>query len=93
MNNKIKTFIWLMVLVILVGSYLHIPNNVIQFVNNLIVSAIIGVISSGVAGSIVEKFGGDFLKNIFINIKILGIEFSVSIFIIVTAVVKWLIFK
>ena len=50
------------------------------------------IVLVAVAGQLVEAFTGDFLKTIALNVKIIGIEFSITAFAIATLIVKTLLF-
>lgn len=64
-----------------------------DFVVSLFTSAIVGAVTSLVAGTIIEAFTGDALKMVLIPVKIGPFEFSVSLFVIATIVLKLLLFR
>lgn len=89
--EKLKIFVWLMVGVAFVGAVLHIPNAVTNTIIQWLVGLFVGSVCSLVAGSLVEAVSGDLLKQIALNIKIMGFEVSITVFAIVTFIVKiWL---
>jgi hypothetical protein len=87
-REKFKTIIWIVVLVIIIGTILNVPTNITDLIVNLLLSIGIGIIISGICGSIIEALpGGEFLKKIAINIEIKGINFSVTISLFTIAVI------
>lgn len=93
MKNKIKNFVWLIVLVALIGALLGIPDSITHFMINIIIGFMIGSITSAIAGQFIESLSGDFLKKILITFEIKGIRFSFTIFAIVTIIVEFWLFR
>ena len=92
LEDKTKLILLVIILVAVGGSYLGLSTDTINWINELLISMLIGLFLSAVVGSIIEAFTRDFLKTIFLNIPIFG-DFSISIsaFAIATFIVKvWL---
>jgi len=70
---------------------LNVPAELTNSIIEWLVGVFVGSLFSFVAGALVEAFSGDLLKKIALNIEILGFEFSITAFAIVTFIVKiWL---
>lgn len=82
-----------MVIVVLALSLLGASQGTIDFVVSLFTSAIVGAVTSLVAGTIIEALTGDALKKVLIPVRIGPFEFSVSLFLIATIVLKFSIFR
>lgn len=82
----------LIVFVAVFGSLYNIPANLTTQIIQWLISIFIGAVFSIIAGSFVEAFTGDLLKNLFLNIPITeNINFPISLFAIATFIVKsWL---
>lgn len=92
-TKNITRLIYLLVAVIIILSVLGAPQGSIDFVVGLFASAILGAVTSFVAASILEAFTGDALKKVLIPVKIGPLEFSISLFLIATVILKFLIFR
>lgn len=92
LEQKTHLFIIAVVIVSLVGGYLGLSKELIDQLIELIISIFVGLVLSIFAGYIIESLTGDILKKISLNIKILGIKFSISAFFIATLVTKILLF-
>ena len=89
--DKLKLILYLIVLVAVVGALLNIPSALTNSIIQLLVGVFIGSFCSLVAGSLVEAFSGDLLKQIALNIELFGFKFSITAFAIVTFIVElWL---
>jgi len=91
-EEKLNLIISIIIIVVVVGALLGISAEAIEKIVELLVSVFIGIMLSMVAGSLVEAFTGNILKTILIPIKIKGFKFSISVFVIVTFIVKVLLF-
>lgn len=76
-----------------VFSLFGASQEVIKWVGNLFVSIFIGAVFSIMCGMIIENFGGNCLKKYSLILKVGKIKISVSLFIIVTVLLKILLFK
>lgn len=89
--NKLELFIYLIIAVAVIGALLGIPTLITNVVIEWLIGAFVGTLFSMVAGAIVEAFTGDLLKTITLTIEIKGFQFSITVFAIVTFIVKvWL---
>lgn len=91
-EEKLRLILYLIIVVVIVTTFLGISTEIIETIVELLVSIFIGVLLSMVAGSLVEAFTGNLLKTILIPINIKGFKFSISVFVIVTFIVKVLLF-
>lgn len=90
-HETLELIIYAIIIVVVVGGLLHIPEWVTNGIVQLLVSAFVGSVLSLIAGSLVEAFSGDRLKKIALNIEIYGFEFSITAFAIATVIVRiWL---
>ena len=95
-NNKIGILKLIVVLIAIVGIFgalydvpVDLTNQIIQWLVSIFVSLVFSIL----AGSLVEAFTGDRLKTLFINIPITDdINISISLFLIATFIVKFLLF-
>lgn len=92
-ENKLRLIILLIVLVVVAGAFLGIPQDWTNQIVQWLISAFTGTVFSMVAASFVEAFTGDLLKKILITIEITDeIKFSISLFAIATIIVKYWLF-
>lgn len=88
---KIENLFYLIIAVVVVCALLNVTPDVTNWIVNVLVGLVISSVCSLVAGSLVEAFTGDWLKKIAINKEIFGINFSITVFAIVTFIVeKWI---
>ena len=92
MKNDFEKFIYLIILVVLLGAILNVPSFFTNLTIQWLVSAFIGSLLSLLAGSLVEAFTGDLLKKITFTIKLFGRKISITAFAIATLLIKVLIF-
>ncbi len=92
LKDKLELIIALAIVVAILGAYFDIPNDIVNQIVAWLMSIFVGILLSGVAGTLVESFTGDFLKTISIPIELFGFKFSISLFVIATIVVKFLLF-
>ncbi len=83
----------LLVIAVVILSLLGAPQWLIDFVVSLSTSAIVGAVTSLVTASILEAFTGDALKKILIPVRVGPLRFSISLFLIATVILKFLIFR
>jgi len=91
-KEKVEAILGLIILIAILDAFFGWPDKIISLAIQWGTSAIIGVIMSGISGELVEKFTGDTLKNITITVPIAGYNFSVTLFFIVTIIVKYWLF-
>lgn len=93
-NKGIKQFefvMWIIIGVAILGSFFGLSQNVISKIIEWLISIGIGILLSGISGGIVEAFSRDLLKRILIIIPIGPFDFSLTLFAIITFIVKiWL---
>ncbi len=77
---------------VFVLALLGAPKSVTDAVVGWFASAFTGAVLTFLSGTLVEQLTGDILKKILLPIRIGDLEFSVSLFVIVTAIVKLLVF-
>ena len=90
-NNKTKTLeliVYLIVLVAFLGAVFNIPFALTNMVIQWLVGMFVGSVCSLVAGALVEAFTGDLLKKITLTIEIGDFHISITVFAIVTFIVK-----
>lgn len=92
-TENIKRLIYLLVIAVITLSLLGAPQGFIDFVVSLFTSAIVGAVTSLVAATMLEAFTGDALKKILIPVQIGPFQFSISLFLIATVILKFLIFR
>jgi len=95
MNNKgkdkLELIVYLIVLVAFLGAVFNIPAALTNWVIQWLVGVFVGSVFSLVAGALVEAFTGDLLKTITLTIEIRDFHISITVFAIVTFIVKiWL---
>ena len=89
--DKLRLIVYIIVLVAVVGALLHIPSTLTNAIIEWLIGAFIGSVFSLVAGSLVEAFSGNLLKQIALNLELFGFKFSITAFAIATFIVKvWL---
>jgi hypothetical protein len=90
-KDKVESIIGLIVGVAIFGAFFGWPDRIITSIIQWGPSLIVGVIMSGISGELLEKFTGDALKMITLRVPIAGYNFSITLFFIVTILVKsWL---
>jgi hypothetical protein len=90
-EDKLTLILYLIILVAFLGAVFNIPAALTNWVIQYLIGAFVGSIFSLVAGALVEAFTGDLLKKITLTFKILGYNVSLTVFTIVTFIVKiWL---
>lgn len=90
-GDKLRLILYIIVLVAVVGALLNIPSALTNAIIQLLVGLFISSLFSFVAGSLVEAFSGDLLKQFALNIELFGFKFSITAFVIATFIVNvWL---
>ncbi len=92
-KEKFGVVIVLIIAVGILDSIFKMPQNSVSRMVELLISIGVGLILSAISGQIVEAFSGDSLKEIFVIVPIGPFNFSLSLFVIVTFIVKIWIFK
>ncbi|SRR6266480_1605125 len=92
-TNTLVRLVILLVVVVVILSLIGVPQGIINIVVSWFQSAIVGAVFSLVAASLLEAVTGDYLKHILITVKVYGIEFSVSLFVVATVVLKFVLFR
>jgi hypothetical protein len=89
--KKLELIVYLIVLVAVLGAFLNIPSALTNMAIQWLVGMFIGSVFSLVAGELVEAVTGDWLKTITLTIEIGDFHISITVFAIVTFIVKvWL---
>ena len=91
MTNKVRIVIYILIGITVVFAYMG-WNNALSKINDIAVWMIISIITTGVAQLILQKFTGDFFEKIPLTIKIGQFKFQVTLFIIITIILKIIIF-
>lgn len=89
LKDKIIIGIWIIAIIILLG----LPDKLISFTTELIVSLILGAICFALVELLVTKITGDELKEKLEKIKINVWVFRVSLFFLLCIIVNILLFK
>jgi len=93
-NNKTRILeltVYFIILVAFLGAVFNIPFALTNIIIQWLIGIFVGSLCSLVAGTLVEAFTGDLLKTITITIEISDFHISITVFAIVTFVVKiWL---
>jgi hypothetical protein len=82
--NMFDLTIGLIVIISILGAMNIIPTGFANFLTELLISAIPGIIISILSARIVENITGDTLKKISLTHKVFGFEVSITAFVIVT---------
>lgn len=91
-REKVQLILYGIIFVAVLGALYQWPQKYVDLAIKWGVAAIPGVIVSRVSGEMVEKLTGDFFKTIMIPIPISNYNFSISAFVIVTAIVRYTMF-
>ncbi len=91
-KNNIKNALVIFVLVLAGLALFGFSARQIDIIAQWGISIIIGMILGVLSGQIVETFTGDILKKISLSFEIRGIDFSITLFVIVAFLVKLIIF-
>lgn len=91
-KEKISLIIGVIIIIALLSTILGWSTNILTFAIKWGISIIIGIVTSGISGMIVESITNDWLKTITLTVEIKGFEFSISVFFIVTILIEQLLF-
>jgi len=90
-TRNLELILYLIILVAFLGAVFNIPSALTNIIIQYLIGAFVGSVFSLVAGYIVEAFTGDILKKITLTIQIGDFHISITVFAIVTFIVKvWL---
>ena len=90
----LKLFLQGSIVVLVILAFLGFSGGAIENIAYLFYAVILpGVILSGIIGSVIEGFGGAFLKKISFNFEVSEINFSVTAFTLTVIIIKFLILK
>lgn len=90
-TRNLELILYLIVVVAFLGAVFNIPSALTNMIIQWLVGAFVGSVFSLVAGAIVEAFTGNILREITLTIDIGDFHFSITVFAIVTFIVKvWL---
>ena len=92
LKNNVNTVIYILLAISIILIFLG-KDKYIGVVTNWAVSIITGLITTALSQSIVQKFSAGSLEKVFLNITIFGKKYSISFFILISILVKILIFK
>jgi len=89
---NLKTSFQISVLILVVLALIGFSGEMVDKVAYLLYAIILpSIIFSGITGSIIEGFGGDFLKTISFSFEIYGINFSITAFTLAVIIIKFFI--
>ncbi len=91
-TEKLQWILVLIVVVVIIAAFFQLPQSLVNWMVEWLVSAFIGIVFSMVAAAIVEGFTGHFLERISFTIEIKGFKFSITAFAIATIALKYLLF-
>jgi len=92
LKNNVNAVIYVLLAISIILIFMG-KDKYIGIVTNWAVSIIIGLITTTLSQSFVQRFSGGSLEKIFLNITIFGKKYSISFFILISIIVKMLIFK
>ena len=92
LRRKVKDYSLLLVLLAVLMSLFGVKAWVQDAIIKIGFVLIIGMITSGVTEIILEKFGLNMLKKYSIPLDILGVKFSLTVFVIVSLISEKLLF-
>lgn len=87
-TGTLELIIYLIILVAFLGAVFNIPLALTNMVIQWLVGMFVGSLFSLIAGMLVEAFTGDLLKTITLTIEIGDFHISITVFAIVTFIVK-----
>ncbi len=92
LKDKVRLILTILISFILVGSFFHLSNEFMGFIVQWVTSLLVGIFMSAIAGELVKNFTGNLLKKISLNFSIYGFNLSITLFIIITFLVKFILF-
>ena len=91
--DKLRLILLAIILVAVAGVAFGLPQHIVSWMTQWLISIFIGMVFSLVASSLIEALTGDLLKRYRMEIEITDdIRFSISLFMIATVIVKYLLF-
>jgi hypothetical protein len=93
MQRRTDIIVSILLIVVILGAWFGWSDKTMGTLLGWGASILISVILSGVCGTMIENVSGDSLKKISIPITIGKYTFSVSLFVIVTLLLKFIIFR
>lgn len=93
LKEKIQLILGTLIIIAIVGTLYNWPTSIINLLINWAMAIMISLILSAVAGRLIESFSGDSLKNIFLIVKIWKFDISISVFTILTFILKVWLFR
>ena len=91
-KDKFEAVIGVIIVIAFAGALYGWPDKLVSTLIEWGTSIAIGVVLSGASGELVERVSGDLLKNITLTVEIVGINFSITLFFIVTMIVRFVLF-
>jgi len=91
-KEKAEAILGVIFCIVILGAFFGWPDKIITLIIQWGTSLIVGVVLSGVSGELVERLTGDVLRNITITVPIAGYNFSITLFFIVTIIVRYWLF-
>ncbi len=91
-NDKVMAILGVLLMIVIIGTAVGIPSNVIDSILQWGISIIVGILLSGLVGELVEAVTGDWLKNLFLVVPIGKFKFSISLFTIAVVLLKAFLF-
>ena len=93
LKEKIQLIILAIVVIAIIGILYNWSTHIIDLLINWSMAITISLILSTVAGKLIESFSGDLLKNIFFVVKLWKFDVSISLFAILTIILKIWLFR
>lgn len=93
LKEKIQLVLGGVIIIAIIGTLYNWPTSIIDLLINWSMAIMISLILSAVAGKLIESFSGDLLKNIFLVVKIWKFDVSISVFTILTFILKVWLFR
>ena len=90
-RNKVKLVFTILILIMIILIYTN-KTHLNDFFIGWSVSILTGIILTGIAQSFVQGFSGNKLEKLFLNVKIRGKRYSISLFLIATLAVRYILF-
>jgi hypothetical protein len=91
-KDKFQAILGFIFLIAVAGALYGWPDKLVATIMEWGVSMLVAVVLSGISGEIVERFTGDALKNISLTVEIAGVNFSITLFVIATLIVRLVLF-
>ena len=89
LKEKIQLILGAIIIIAIVGTLYNWPSQIIDLLINWSMSIMISLILSAIAGKLIESLSGDLLKNIFL----VKFDVSISLFTILTFILKLWLFR